>query len=513
MAYKHRLDLTMGMPKGMNRMDQFPLDMSSVYYDYATMENYAKTSAIAYVGQPLSLVDETNKVVTLYTIQDTEGTLKKVGTSPIGDESTISVAEDGTVSLYGISGLALEREVEDEDGNKSTIAITYQPLYVNGKLTWVEPSTTTVEGLAAEIEGIKTRISTIETVVGDSESGLVKSVADNTAEISNINDKIGEVAEDKTIVEMIADAKTEATYDDTSIANRIKTIEDDYLKATDKTDLISQISTAKQEAISTILGETVDADFDTLQEVAAWIQSDTTNSTQLINRVTAIENDYLKGADKTELEGEIADIESYVGILPEDAESTNVVDYIDEVIDGLNISDYAKAIDLTSLTGRVTTTETKLQTIAEGAQVNVIDSVDETQFAIDSNKKLTLLDVAIDKVTGLQDALNSKVTAEDGKRLITTEEADKLAALVVGAQENTIESILINNVELEITNKQVNIPIGTEDTLGVVASSANENKVAIATDGTMEVNSLNVNKLVQTTGDTLILDGGSSSSH
>lgn len=36
----------------------------------------------------------------------------------------------------------------------------------------------------------------------------------------------------------------------------------------------------------------------------------------------------------------------------------------------------------------------------------------------------------------------------------------------------------------------------------------NLSKVAVAEDGSMEVNSLNMNKLVQSDGDTLILDGG-----
>lgn len=45
-------------------------------------------------------------------------------------------------------------------------------------------------------------------------------------------------------------------------------------------------------------------------------------------------------------------------------------------------------------------------------------------------------------------------------------------------------------------------------TAGVVTSSTGENKVAVAEDGSMEVNSLNMNKLVQSDGDTLILDGG-----
>ena len=60
---------------------------------------------------------------------------------------------------------------------------------------------------------------------------------------------------------------------------------------------------------------------------------------------------------------------------------------------------------------------------------------------------------------------------------------------------------------LNISEKAVNIPFAG-DTAGVVTSSTGENKVAVAEDGSMEVNSLNMNKLVQSDGDTLILDGG-----
>jgi len=53
------------------------------------------------------------------------------------------------------------------------------------------------------------------------------------------------------------------------------------------------------------------------------------------------------------------------------------------------------------------------------------------------------------------------------------------------------------------------LAIATAEVLGGVKSSDAENKVAVGADGTMEVNSMNVNKLVQTSGDTLILNGGS----
>ena len=432
----------LGFPLNFRRGNPNPLDNSSVWASLAEAQTYATSDPVAYVGQILTVVDNENGIATVYSIQDEAGTLKKVGTSPIGDESTITVAEDGTVSLFGVSGLELTRT--EDDG--STTKINYQPLLVDGKLTWVEPSATTVEGLAAEIEGIKTRLSAVETTVGNAESGLVKDVADNTTAIADINTKIGTVAEDKTIVEMISDAQTAATYDDTALAGRVSAIEGDYLKAADKTALETKmaedIATAKTEAIETVLGEAVPEDFDTLKEVAAWIQSDTTASAELITRVTNIENDYLKGADKTALQGEIDALETLVGTLPEGAVSTNVVAYIKEVVDGLKIGDYAKAADLTALTTRVSTAEGKITALEEvGAEKNIINSVDEAQFTVDAERKLTLLDIAMGKVTGLSDALNSKVDKVEGSRLMTDTEGTKLAGIAEGAEVNVIESV------------------------------------------------------------------------
>lgn len=605
----------LGFPLNFRRGNPNPLDNSSVWASLEAAQNYAANDPVAYVGQILTVVDNANSVATVYSIQDEAGTLKKVGTSPVGDESTIVVAEDGTISLYGVAGLEMTRT--EEDG--TTTKINYQPLLVDGKLTWVEPSATTVEGLAAEIEGLKTRLTAVETTVGDAESGLVKSVADNTEAIAATNAKIGDVAEGKTVIDMINDS----IYDDTALAGRVSTIEGDYLKAADKTALETKITTeaekAKTDAITAIMGEAgIDEKYDTLKEIADWILSDTTASAELITRVSNIEKDYLKGADKTALQGEIDSLEAFIGTLPENAASTTVVAYIQEVVDSLKIGDYAKVADLTALTNRVKALEdvgaeknviatvdeaqfavdtnrkltlldiamgkvtgltdalagkvdtedgkrlmtdaegTKLEGIAEGAQVNVIDSVDTAQFAIDSNKNLTLLDIAMGKVSGLSDALSNKVDKVEGARLITANEATKLDKLVLsddgtieingkinasnveelgtwittnrdtvlgllsaenetklnniedGAQVNKIESVKVGGVLLDIVEKSVNVPVATNTLLGVVMSSNAENKVAVAADGTMEVNSVNVNKLAQTDGDTLILDGGAS---
>lgn len=548
----------LGFPLNFRRGNPNPLDNSSVWASLEAAQTYAASDPVAYVGQILTVVDNTEGIATVYSIQDEAGTLKKVGTSPIGDESTITVAEDGTISLFGVAGLELTRT--EADG--STTKIKYQPLLVDGKLTWIEPSATTVEGLAAEIAGIKTRLSAVETTVGNAESGLVKDVADNTAAISDINTKIGTVAENKTLVEMISDAQTAATYDDTALVGRVAAIEGDYLKAADKTaietKMATDIATAKTEAIETVLGEAVPADFDTLKEIAAWIQSDTTASAQLVTRVTNIENDYLKGADKTALQGEIDALETFVGSLPEDAASTTVVAYIKEVVDGLKIGDYAKAADLTALANRVSIAEGKITALEEvGAEKNLIASVDTNQFAIDESRNLTLLDIAMGKITGLSDALNGKVDKIEGYSLLSPTDKTKLDALVigesgveisgkvnaanveglgdwittnrdsvaglfdttsatklngieVGAQVNDLEVVKIAGTALPISDKAVDIPIATAEALGVVMSSTAENKVSVGADGTMEVNSVNVNKLAQTEGEFLILNGGSS---
>ena len=488
----------LGFPLNFRRGNPNPLDNSSVWASIEDAQNYAATDPVAYVGQILTVVDNVNGIATVYAIQDEAGTLKKVGTSPIGDESTITVDENGTVSLYGVSGLELTRT----DGEGNITKINYQPLLVDGKLTWVEPSATTVEGLATEIEALKTRVDSVE--------------SDNDTAITGINDKIGTVPDGKTVVELINDAKTEATYDDTALSGRVAAIEGDYLKAEDKTaietKMATDISTAKTETIAAIMGEAgIDEKYDTLKEIADWILSDTTSSAELITRVTNIEKDYLKGVDKTALQGDIDALETFVGTLPEGAASTTVVAYIKEVVDALKIGDYAKAADLTALTSRVQALEDV------GAEKNVIASVDEAQFAVDAERKLTLLDIAMGKVTGLSDALGGKVDKIEGYTLLSPTDKTKLDALVIGesgveisgkvnaanveglgdwitnnrdtvpgllsavdatklngiesgAQANVLEAVSIDGADLAIEGKKVNIPLATATSAGALSA-------------------------------------------
>ena len=416
----------LGFPLNFRRGNPNPLDNSSVWASLEAAQNYAATDPVAYVGQVLTVVntaEDGTQSVTAYTIQDESGTLKEVGSVPVGDDLTIEVV-DGKIQLKGASTAETGAQPRIKD---------------DGSIEWIVPSTDTVDGLQTAVAGLQ-------------------------SDVSGINTKIGTVTEGKTLVEMISDAQTAATYDDTALAGRVSTIEGDYLKAADKTELTDAIATAKNEAIEAILDGVTD-DFDTLKEVAAWIQSDTTASAALVTRVSNIEEDYLKSADKNALQGEINALEAFVGTLPEGAASTTVIAYIQEVIDALNIGDYAKASELTALAGRVKTLEDV------GAEKNIIASVDESQFAIDTDRNLTLLDIAMSKVTGLSDALANKVDKVEGSRLITTSEAAKLEALVLGDSGQVEISGKVNAANVEGLDELLALKVDKETGKSLVADT------------------------------------------
>lgn len=117
-------------------------------------------------------------------------------------------------------------------------------------------------------------------------------------------------------------------------------------------------------------------------------------------------------------------------------------------------------------------------------------------------------------VEDLQTDLDSKVDKVEGKGLstndFTNELKTKLDGIQAGAQTNVLESVKLNGQALPISEKAVDIPVASSTVLGIVKGTDAENGVVVNGDGTMVINKLNVNQLVQTEGDELILNGGNS---
>lgn len=75
------------------------------------------------------------------------------------------------------------------------------------------------------------------------------------------------------------------------------------------------------------------------------------------------------------------------------------------------------------------------------------------------------------------------------------------------AIDQSLDTKVQDAVTQAVEDGKIEVPIGNFEKAGGVKSSNQENKVSISVDGTMEVSSLNVNKLVQDEGDFLIFDG------
>lgn len=268
---------------------------------------------------------------------------------------------------------------------------------------------------------------------------------------------------------------------------------------------ITDAMTATQiaEAIATAISETGHASFE-VAEVAPTVDTAEDNILYLVmNDDTGFYDIYAKvGAAVVRLDDVSVNLENYSTTEEMNAAiSAAIVNKVDKV-DGSRLMTDAEA--------------EKLAGIAAGAEENIVGGVsDEFSISDDGTKTLNIRSVAMDKVTGLPDALAAKVSAVEGKQLstedYTTAEKEKLAGISERAQENLIESVTMNGTALEISNKSVDIPVATSIALGIVKGSNVENCISVAEDGVMSVNSLNINKLVQTEGEVLILDGGTAS--
>lgn len=196
-----------------------------------------------------------------------------------------------------------------------------------------------------------------------------KAGTDAQAAVDTLSEKVGTVAEGKTVVKMIEEAQAAATYDDKPLKSRVKTIEDDYLKAADKTALQSAIDTEKGRMDAFMASAEIgDAAIDTLKELQDYIASDKTAATTLTTKVGALETTVGKAAEgenpATGLVKSVADnaaaitaervrAEGVETTLTE-ADTTNLQaakDYADKKITDLGIGDYAKKADLDSHTG------------------------------------------------------------------------------------------------------------------------------------------------------------------
>ena len=240
--------------------------------------------------------------VPAYTIELPETDLSAINAAiaAINDESTGILATAKGYADTKVSELA-DGQVKS---NKDAIAV------LNGA--------DTVDGsVAKSIKDLKTTL--------DADIATAKASGDNAqADVDALEAKVGDVPEDKTVVQMISDAQTAATYDDTEVRGLIqdnadaieahKTAVDAKVTTLVGDDANKSVRTiANEELAAQLIPEGAKESLDTLQEIAAWIQSHPDDASAMNQAITALQ--------------------TLVGTIPEGATATDIVNYIKELVD------------------------------------------------------------------------------------------------------------------------------------------------------------------------------------
>lgn len=343
-------------------------------------------------------------------------------------------------------------------------------------------------------------------------------VAKVQGEVDALEELVGELPADAGVETVIAyiEKRTSgiATSDNlTQLSNRVSTIEGDYLKAADKTELSGLINTEKERAMGVEGG--------------------------LETRLAAVEGDYLKAADKTELQGNIdtkvakADYDLKVKALEDedariaglvsaeetrakgveeglDAEikridaalklavenDTDGMDSIKELANWINThgteaSEMAKAIDAlevkvdvekvsTAISGAISDLDLANTYEPKGAEARAKAYADGLagNYEVAGAAAKALKD-AKDYADGLDQAMDSRVDALELK----------LKDVEANADVNVIETVKVNGVTLTPdANKAVDVtvPTGALASKNKVAESDLENALATKLNGKVD---------------------------
>ena len=322
----------------------------------------------------------------------------------------------------------------------------------------------------ATMAQVETKGYAVKTEVDTAVADAKKAGTDAQTSINALSDKVGTVPTDKTVVQMIADAQTAATYNDSAVKASIKTNTDAIAKLNGTDTIEGSVAKTVKDAVAAeqtraegkeqanataIAGvkdkvdaflaaaDVGDAAVDTLKEIQTYITTHGAAADQMVKDIAA---------NKKAVEDEATRAKA--------AEGTNATAISDEA----TRAKAAEKANANAIAAETTRAET-----AEKANADAIAELKKADYAGITSEKIAKWDAA---------------------------------------QANVIEKIQVNGTEIAISEKTVNIPLATAARAGLIVSSNAENAISVSDTGVATVNSINVNKLVQTAGDELILNGG-----
>lgn len=292
---------------------------------------------------------------------------------------------------------------------------------------------------AFELAGTKATMDEVNEAIADAGHAVA---ADVNAAIDDINDKIGDVAEGKTVVEMIADAQSEATYDDEEVRGLIDTNAQAIAQEVSdregavsglKSDLEGKINTkVEQDAYNTkvaalddederlagLIGDNAEAIEGVVAKVDTLVGEDVNKSVRTIaNEELAAQ---LIAENAAEALNSLEEIAAWIQAHPGDAATMNadiaalkakvdtgeqtVSAYVAAAIEDLGIGDYATVAALGEAVERIGDLEEASATHALKTEVGAVsDALDEYKEAHKNDYDNDAVDA---KVKAVQDQID-----------------------------------------------------------------------------------------------------------
>ena len=480
----------MSFAKSFARLNGQPLDKSEIWYNLADAQDYAATEA-AYVGQILAVIDSEKNKVVFYGIQDAAGTLTEVGATPLGDNLSIEVI-NGVIQLrdFGKEYYAFVPAEKDEGGNiikaseyiltegfKEGLELRVIANEEKFAIAWYEPNTEDINELSESIESIKNALNAEDGLIDQIEK--LKENLGQPSDDSNDATGLHKVIEDLSdVVNTKANAEDVYTKEETNTAIATAIAGVDHLKriiVNSKNDIDVNAEDADLFIYMVPTGLQVDDDkYDEyvvidgiIEKVGSWevdlsnyaTKTELSNVDTKVNTLSEVVTDNKEDLDekilnlKNDLEDEVERATA-----AEAANAAEIQKKADKAttLEGYGITDTYTKSEITKLIGDITggesaadvkaqleefksNTNTTLQTIRgdldklQGAEPNYISSVDENNFSVSGDGKLSLVSVNIAQVNGLQEIINNST--------ISTEERNALQSVINGTFDNYIKSV------------------------------------------------------------------------
>ena len=525
----------MALPMATERANPVCLDSTGVWYSLEEMRAYASTSPVAYIGQILALVNEADNSATAYIISNAAGDLVEVGAATLGDNKTITLDENGVLSLKNW-GKEYYRWVAavGEEGQEGYVAAHHEkqlvdethpwiaglePKSVAGadgtfEIAWYQPSTTTVEGLSSTVNSLRTSVETIQQTIGgvDTKGTILHALAGKL-------DKTGGTMTGDLVLSDSSKAASEAVVD-TKIATAIGSA--GHLKRS-VVEQLPEVSAADPDTIYMVKDTSItsgDAYKEYMLIEGAMVQIGDTSvdlSPYAKKVVPAAEDNIavlaadgsLKDGGKT-IAGVLTEVDTKLEgyVAKETGKSLVADDQITKLAGLANIKSIGANLTLSGegvLAGAAEYTLPAATTDTLGG-VRIGQGVSTTEEGV-----LTVKVKAANGLSLTDEVIILSTASNDAAGAMTAEEHIKLSNIAENAQVNKLEGITIAGVLAEINEaKQVEIPYATISAAGVVKASEANNEINVSAAGIMSVNKVGVSKLFVEPETTLILDGGNS---